>query len=477
MAQLTPVRRVAAWAVWLALCAWSAGPAAARPRDDRPALEAWSWPTTPQHQAVARILRASRTAKAGSESVAATELARLGPAAQDALLDILVRGRVPETQPGDAPQILSEPQRLLVTGALARAPRVELRLKFGALLAAAPEDVPTRLAVIHLLGAVGRAEDLVALPRLAPRKELQVAALPASAAGTTRAAIAQPAELTRDARAAVRDACAGILRRDPAAWRALARLARDCDAPALRALLDGLGNSRDPRGLEILLRTARAQKGLAAQAVSLVPKLGRSTDPEFDREFAEWMSAELPYARTEQARMLLVGIGTLDDGACAAVLVDALEHEDPQVREGALRALRQLSGLGYGADARVWRLWLDAEARWHETEREVLREQLEAADTASVVAALQAYSGRRTRRAGLAAEVAVVLHDPRPEVRVLACGALQALDSPAAYRPLGAALDDEDERVAGAALAALRALSGCALPDDAAEARRLLQLD
>lgn len=452
----------------------------ARPVEDG-VLAPWSWPVTEQHAAVARVLRDSRRAAPGSEGKAVAALERCGAQAAEALLDILVRARVPETQAGDGPQVLSEPQRALVLGALAGLPRREVRGLLAARLAAAPDDACTRLAAIHLLGVVGRAEDLPSLARLAPRRA--VAALPVPAAAPTGDAAAaaskapEAAELTREARSAVRDACAGILRRDPQAWRTLAKLARSTDAPALRALLDGLGSTRDPRGLEILLRTARSQRTLAPKAVALVPALGRSTDPALDQEFAEWMRDELPYARTELARMLLIGIATLDDGSCAAALAGALEHDDAQVREGALRALRLVSGLGYGPDARLWRLWLDAEDAWHADEHPRLRDGLESGDASRIVLALQGYAGRRTHRAALAAEVALVLSDERPELRALACGTLRALDSAAGYRPLAACLDDEDATVADAAWQALRSISGMELTHDPVAVRRLLQLE
>lgn len=480
MAQLSATGRALLAALGAGVLAWFAGVAEARPAGPQGAQElaAWSWPATPPHRDVGRILRRSRLADPGTQAASAAELARLGPAAQEALLDVLVHARVPEAADGEAPQVLSEPQRQLVAGALALLPRAELRRAMEARLLAAPEDAQTRLAAIHLHGATGRAEDLASLPRLAPRREARAAILPAAARhGAARLPAATAAELTREARTAVRDACAAILGRDPGGWRALAKLARSCDAPALRALLEGLGRSRDPRGLEILLRTARAQRSLAPLAVSLVPKLGRSTDPELDREFAEWMATELPYSRSEQARMLLAGIGVLDDGAAAPVLVAALDHEEAAVREAALRALQQLSGLGFGPDARPWRLWLESETRWHESERQLLRNDLEAEDTSRVVSALRAFSGRRTRRAELAREVAVVLEDPRPALRALACEALQSLDSAAAYRPLSAALGDGEGTVVRAALQALRDLSGCALPDQPADARRMLLLD
>jgi HEAT repeat protein len=417
----TPVRAAAS----LLLCSV---PAAAGEEPEARA-PGWTWEATPAHLEVARALRESRRASAGTSARLVARIAAAGPGALEAQLDVLARRRVPETGPDDAPQVLSDPQRELLLAAIARMPSAAVRAAVAARLEAAPDDADTRLAAIHVLGAVGAAKDLARLPALAPRKHVEERVRP----------------LTREAREAVRAACAAIL-------------------------------GRDARALEVLQGAVHAHPPLAPQAVALAVKCGRSTDPALDREFAAWMTGELRGARPEYARSLLQAIGVLDDGANVPALIERLEDADGGVRESAVWALRRVSGLGFAEDPQPWRVWYADEAAWHERARPRLREDLGSHDVERVVAALRAYSDRRTRRAELAEEVAVVLGCAQPELRRLACSVLQQLGVPSACGALAGLLEDAEDTVSEAAWQALRALSGLDLPRDAERVRDLLRI-
>ncbi len=455
----------------LLMLAWVAPQGAradVRAAEDAAAEDSWSLPrwegeVSPALAALARVLRASRRAD-GRVSWEGVDLAGEGASGTaDAALEILVRRRIPETSPDDSAQVLSAPQRALLLGLVARLPEALVRAHLGkrvgpalTTVTQAPPDAALALAAIHVLGAVGKEPDLARIARLAPRN-------PPGQAG-----------LTRDARDAVREACAGILRRDPRAWTALPRHVRSFDDALARPVLSAVGAEREPRALDTLFEAVRAHPALKPQAVALVVKTGRSLDAELDEQFVLWMRAELSAARPEYARTLLQAIGVLDEGDAVPDLIEQLSAADAGVRDSAVWALRRLSGHGFPAEPGAWQVWYDAEQLWHSVERPRLRELLLSPDDVRVTEALRAYSQQRTHRADLAADVAELLGSHRAVLRGLACGVLQDLGATTSLPALTAALDDPEDHVAQAAWQALRSITGLDLSRDPEQARAVL---
>jgi HEAT repeats len=426
--------------------------------EPRAGLERWSSPVTPEHLAIAAVLRESRTSPATPAKDFVDRIAVAGPGLTEAAVDILARRRVPETRPEDEPQILSEPQRDLLLGALERQAAREVRASLESRLASAPDDAGVQLAAIHGIGAIGEAADLARLVELAPRRP-----------GKERA-------LTSDSRAGVRAACTSILRRDARAYSALADLIVRTDPQAGTALLAAFGGTRDPLALRVLLRAAQSQPELGGQAAALASQCGGSTEAALDREFSAWALSKLPSARPELARSLLQAMGALDDGSCVPAMIERLEDEDSGVRDSALWALRRLSGLGLPAEVGPWLTWYQDEVAWHGHERRGYRKDLSSRDPARVVEALRAYSERRTKRAELSVEVAKILAHDRPELRLLACDVLQRLGSTSSCRALATAMTDPDRKVAEAAWRALQAIAGRDLPRDPDRVRTVMRL-
>jgi len=447
------------------LAALLAGPLLLAPRPlapdvplDEAAHRGWIWPTTPEHLAIAAVLRESRQAEASATGRLAQRIADSGKGAAEAGIDILFRGRVPEVGQGDRPQVLSEPQRSLLLDALARLPEADVRAGLATRLGSDPPDAGSRVAAVDLLGAIGNAGDLARIVDLAPRGP-----------GDEKV-------LLREARRAVRSSFTAILRRDPGAWPALAQIVGRIDADAGRPALEAVGSGRDPRALEVLYRAARSLPALRIQATTLVAVCGRSARASVDREFAAWMASELPLARTEYARALLQGLGVLDDGSHVAAMIERLEDLHAGVRDAAWTALKRESGLGFPADVQPWLAWHREEVAWHANRRPRLGDDLVSNDALRIVAALRAYSGHRTRRAELARDVARVLVHARPDLRLLACQVLGSLGDPCATADLAKSLLDPDPAVSEAAWMALKSITGLELPRDALQVRELLAI-
>lgn len=414
---------------------------------------------TAESIAIGAALRASRSAPAGNTAEFVRRVTKAGPGALAAAFDVLVQRVVPEAEAGDPRQVLSAPQRTILLQALARFPQPDVRAHVAARLRAEAADPgAVRLAAVHVLGVVGTAADLQRLPALAPRKS------------------DENESLTRDARSAVHDACAAILRRDPRAWSVVSDVVRTTDRSAARSLLEAVGSGPDPRALEVLFRSVTCHPDLSALAVASVLTVGPSLDGEITREFADWMAHELPSARKEHRQGLLQAIGALDDGSHAQVLIDALEDDEPEVREAAAWALRRTTGFGYPATPEPWRAWLSDELRWNEVERERARAELESKDPSRVVAALRAYAGRRAWRESLAEDVAIVLQRDEPGLQLAACEVLQGLNAHSAIRPMASLLEAPEKGVRDAAHRALVSISGLELPQDARLAMEALDL-
>lgn len=404
---------------------------------------------SPELAAIGGALRAARTAPTADTGPLAERIVRAGPGAAAAAFDVLIERRVPQVGADDAPQTLSAPQRAILLEAVQRMPREAVRaLVADRLRAETTEPSAVALASVHVLGAIGGAADLQRIAALAPHKPSDGGAL------------------TRDGRTALRDAAAAILARDPRAWAFLADVVRTSDRSVARALIEAAAVRPDPRALEVLFRSALAHRDLAPLAVASVQKVGPSLDGDVTREFVSWMAAELGGARREHRQGLLQGIGVLDDGTHAHILIEALEDEETEVREAATWALRRLTGFGYPSTPEPWRAWLRDEAVWNELAREAARAELSADDPSRVAEALRAYAGRRCWRESLAEDVALVLERSEPGLRLAACEVLEGLGALSAIRPMAGLLDAPEEGVREAAWRALGSISGLELPRD-----------
>ena len=421
-----------------------------------PGLAPWSWPTTPTHARIGRALREVRRAGPTANPRIVLGMLEAGGDVPEVLVDILTRQRVPEGDAEDKPQILNEEQRDALLSAVTKSPKDRIREALEKALDASPEDDKVRLGAVFALSVVGSANDLSRVVELAPRK----------ANGTDA--------LTPAARDAVRAAALGILQRDSNAWGRLPEVVSRCDERCARSLLEGLGQSKDPRVLGILYQVGRKREVIAPICVALAAQCPPAFDPTVEREFLNWAESELKNASPNYTRALLQTIGTRDDGEHAQAMIDCLKHPEESVQSTALWALREVSGLGLSGDPTPWNAWLKEEVAWHQRVRPRLKQDLDSRDAEKMVGALRSYSERRTRRGELAQEIAPVLENPRPELRRIACDVLGRLGSTAANPALLRALEDPDSTVVEAARQALAAISGIEIPRDPVQARSVL---
>jgi len=421
-----------------------------------PRLE-WSGPVGEMHRKLAQPLRAVRQQGANGSALL-MQLVAPGADAVAPLLDILVQERVPRAQPTDAPQILSSAQRGLLLSALAKLPaervRAELELRLPAPPAKASASV--RIAALRVLSLIGNSADLPRLSGLAPREKN---------------------ELARGSVEVLREAYAGILRRDPALVSRGRPLLNGCDDDAASQLLFALGELRDKRALPLLEDCLHSMPQLAQQAIGLIALLGRSDDPSYNRRVASWLAENLDHERSEWTRASLRALGVLDDGPQVPALLSELQSPHPGLREAALDSLHQISGLQLGDSEAAWREWYADECDWLASGQPAAERELSSNQDAQVAHALDQFAAHRLFRDERVQAVLGVLDSGTPAMRALSCATLARMGSKRALPALVERISDEDPIVAQAAWSAACELSGQVLPRSSSQAREQLTLD
>ncbi len=153
------------------------------------------------------------------------------------------------------------------------------------------------------------------------------------------------------------------------------------------------------------------------------------------------------------------------------MLLDELDSPHPGLRQAALGALQQISGLHLAEALEPWREWHARESEWQTTGRQAAQQALASGEDARVAQALGAYAEHRLFRSQLAEDVLQVFEHESSAMRVMACATLARIGSLRALAPLIDHFADEDAQFAEAAWRAACSLSGKTLPRTSAEAR------
>ncbi len=435
---------------YLALLICSLAPASAAPTarqdqgDERPRFERWSGTISESERNAAEVLRASRREQDdGARAKLGQRLWAIGKGDPNALMEILVRARVPETAETDAPQILSTPQREMVLAALAALPPERVRPLVRARLEDANSDT-VRLAAVHVLGVIGTAADIAEVCKLTPRD-----------------AEGRPTESGRDA---LRGAICSILQRDGSAWMAVSGVLRSQRSEIQSPILNAVGDAGGARAFDVLFDAARASRRLEEQAVSLLRSVARDVGAEDRRECSSWLAAELRNGRPEFVRTMLQTIGVLDDGTHVPQLIEYLADENQNTREAAAWALRKITGASYPTDPALWKAWYALEQRWMLRERPKLCDSLSSSDRGKVTAALRQYAERRTFRDELALDLLPLLKRPEHDVVVRTCEVLACLNSAIAVESMLPLIDSVNPSIVAAARTSLEDITGRTLP-------------
>ena len=370
--------------------------------------------------------------QAGTGKIPEPELASrvrsLGKGAPALLFSVLSTGAWPSG--GE----LSEAQETSALHALAALGRSELR---GLLERGAVADEQSRGCVLRLLEVVGSGNDL----------ELAVAA---ADAGTSTDALL----------AGLERAAQSILERDVHAARKLRGPLFESPGEIGNTLIRALAASEHAQALDLLIAFLGLQRSLDATILQELPHLIERSPSTLERDVA-WSIADFLIDDDLSIRRAAArAAGATLRHELAEPLVELLQDPARAVRESAHWSLQELANLRLPADYGRWRRWLDEETSWFESAGQGALDALQSIRDADVVSAVSELAAHPLRRLELAAEIERVLDHENAGVRRLACQALCQFGIAQQPLLLVDRLDDEDEQVARAAYAALRAASG-----------------
>lgn len=352
-------------------------------------------------------------------------------------------------------QALCERRLAAPTGEIALERREELalldatgRLGRACFLPLLPDEVEdldpaSRRAGLQVLGAVGRSDDVERLLALAGDE-------PAPGSGTLEAFEA---------------AVSGLVGRDPRASSGLRGGFFELPAEYASALARAVAGTRLEARVEWLADLLGFRPELDPTLLSLVTKAANATPALHDEAILEKVRGSLLDSDPQVLRQAAMAVAALGDFGAVAELTDLLASDQEVVRQSAHYALREITGLGLPAEPGGWSAWLESEHRWYEEEAPADLARLAGRRAPEIAEALGRLAKHRFERHRTSLEVARVLENEDPNLRVRACAALRQLGSRLPVPGLIEALDDEEE-VAAEAHRALVALTGKDLPLD-----------
>jgi hypothetical protein len=255
--------------------------------------------------------------------------------------------------------------------------------------------------------------------------------------------------------------------RTPEAAVVLAGLLPKVDGSLVAPVVLSLAADRSPETLALLAgllgRTPSADPLLLAQ----IAEQGRALAGAADLVVLARVRPYLCGTDRHEVILAVQAAEALQDSAAVRQLIALLSHADPAVgaaAEAALTALVQKRCRG----AEGWERWYETELAWWSEEAPRVQGELEALDPVQASAALRELAQHRLYRQECAQAVARVLSRPEPDLVLAACSVLAQLKSERALPELLQALEQGEETLAKAALAALRSVTGLDLPADAA---------
>ena len=381
---------------------------------------------------------------------ATIRLRTLGTAAFAPLFEILSSGKlvVAGDSGASGPVALSDEQRSACLEAVARMSRgfligeLERRLEEGV-------DLDQRRAVLFILGAAGRTDDLRLLVGAA-----SYAQPPTSLAATIVEAFEQ--------------ALTAVLAREPEGCGTFRNLFHEAHPDLAESIVRALGSTETAEAMSVLAALLGEGSQVDRMLLIYTGHVGQRLSHLADVLVQDRVRLFLESDRLDLRREAALACGRLEDFAAVPQLIELLENEDRALRANALWALRRITGHTFDHKADPWRLWLESELRWWDEEASQLLLDLGSSDLARVHHVVNELGQHRYQRHRLATELTRVRAMGDPELLRRVCHVLAALESKAAVPFLLQVLEQGGEVGREAAWESLRTVTGKDLPLDAA---------
>jgi hypothetical protein len=233
-----------------------------------------------------------------------------------------------------------------------------------------------------------------------------------------------------------------------------------------KSLIRALGSQGSVDALEIMASLLGFEPRLDELLLNQIWQTAQASGPVVGERVLDSIRPYLEYDDEALIREAAHALGFLNDFDSAEALVALLGNESEMVRDGALWALRQMSGLTLAMDPARWTSWLRNETKWYYSEAPKAFDRLEHRKPVEVVKGINEITQHRYRRHDLALRLTRALEHPNQVVRNVGCIALGQMGSYAAAPALTDRLGDGDDVVVQAAWNALKAITGRKLPLD-----------
>jgi hypothetical protein len=392
---------------------------------------------------VVRILRTLRDPDHAPIAELAPGFTRVSRHMPEYLFEMLETGVVPDE--GEGEQLLSIYQRELILAAYAEMGRSAALGKLRTAMQA--EELSARQASVFVYSAVGSDEDLSRVFEFAlvdPEVERLGAAMTE----------------------AVRLAATSILAREPSGgFRWIERNWRNLEEPLLIELVMAVGDTRDPRGLELLAEVMLWREELVGVAIAQVRKLGRALDEGLNDEIATSLRLQLD-GEPPNIRAACHAIASLRDLESIPILIELLEHEERGVGDAAHSALRSMTEMAFPAVPRLWSHWYTEEQRWDFRQKQRAFDELLSRDLELVERAAAEIRRHPLAHDDLTAAVPRLLASPRPEIAQYGCKLALELGELRTVPFLIDSIQEDGGELGEEAWQTARALTGWDLPRD-----------
>lgn len=396
---------------------------------------------SPGREAVVEAVQGLSSPEEKVRDRARRALERQGPGTVPVLFDLLAH----RAGQGDSPRV-DRRVEVLVTDVLRAWPEDTVVAGLVDALGEEP-NVSERLVLVRLLGEVASGSSLAALTE---------AAANLGQAGLRHRSIAVQVE----------DALVAVLERDPSTVDKLSSRLTEL-APDLRPILArALGRFGSDRGLPVLERFLGQRPETDLVVLGAIAELNAFGKATREGTCADLVRPYLGSLDPKTRRQAAVTVARIGDEGSIFDLVMMLGDRDRRVQNGALWALKELTGLRWSADTKRWERWLADEETWYRERAGELVSLATGDDVATACASVRELAGHVVFRRELIPELANLIHDESTEVSLSACDALVRLGGAAAAPLLVDALDDGREEVRAAAQAGLRGLTAQELPAD-----------
>ena len=397
------------------------------------AVEAPVVPLSAAERRIVVALRATRDKPPPpTETLSKAVIAAAGES-RERLLVILETRTVPPVD-GSRPQHLSASQEELVLAGLKSLGRATVMPSVEQHLAAS-NTAATRAGAIAVFGLFGGAADLAKLVGLAPSPEDK--------------------SCNERVAAALTHAVAAVLQRDARAFDELSRATQWQSTEVVAAVVAGVGEARNPRGLAFLSDLLVSRPEVAPDALTNIQIVGPSFAREVDIECGTRALMFAGDPHSSLARAAILAVGTLEDERAVSTLIALLADDDEGVRAEVLWSLHRITGNKLPAQIVEWTRWYAEEDAWYSKEMPRVVGRLRDKDRGRAAASIKACMAHRLYRHELSAALGELVTGVDNEISILASQALGQLESPVAIPWLTTASGYDDRNVAAAARDAL----------------------